>query len=158
MIIIPFRKEFFRPQYPVGSVLVNDILYITLAKKALLKLLKKSFTHKTTGIDIWVKGSSGAILGGMLATHLMKDYIVCVKHIKKPKESSHTSNSCLYGSNSKINIIIDDFIESGKTINSINDELKNKAITCDILIITNNLGLGTLTFEPEYVITTKWIK
>ena len=90
----------------------------------------------------------------MLATHLL-EYTVSIKHIKKPKESSHTKNSYLYGSNERVNIIIDDFIETGKTINSINDELKNKAISCDILIVADNRRLGTLTFQPTYVITTE---
>jgi phosphoribosylpyrophosphate synthetase len=140
--------------YPVGSDVINDTKYITLVKPVLLNLLKESFTHKSTIIDIWVKGSSGAILAGMLATHLL-EYTVSIKHIKKPKESSHTKNSYLYGSNERVNIIIDDFIETGKTINSINDELKNKAISCDILIVSNKLNLSTLTFQPTYVITTE---
>ncbi len=140
--------------YPVGYNITNDTKYINLVKPVLLKLLKESFPHKSNKIDIWVKGSSGAILGGMLATHLPEDRVT-IKHIKKSGESSHHNNLSLYGFNERVNIIIDDFIESGKTINSINDELKNKGVSCDILIIANTMFIERLNFQPDYVITTQ---
>ena len=50
----------------------------------------------------------------------MRDFI-CIKHIKKSGESSHSSNNSLFIYPTMFNVIVDDFMSSGCTVDEIID-------------------------------------
>jgi|SRR6185369_12794827 len=78
---------------------------------------------------IAVRGTSGLMVGGALAARMKKDLII----VRKDTESAHSDNIVEgAGANQKI-LIVDDFIESGATM----DDILEKTFTHCI--------------EPEYV-------
>lgn len=80
-----------------------------------------------------------------------------ILHIKKPGElnDSHSTNKFSLDL-TRTFIIVDDFIATGNTINSIyrnlieNDFPRDKQI--DILCVTDNPKLKNLNFKPKYII------
>ena len=99
--------------YPIGSNVSSMVVYIenivTTFKKHKINLDKKSNV-----ICIWCRGSSGAMLAGMFA-YTFKEATVRIKYVKKEGERSHNSYISAFPSNS-IDIIIDDFMDTGETI------------------------------------------
>ena len=99
--------------YPIGSNVSSMVVYIenivTTFKEHKINLDKKSNV-----ICIWCRGSSGAMLAGMFA-YTFKEATVRIKHVKKEGERSHNSYISAFPSNS-IDIIIDDFMDTGETI------------------------------------------
>ena len=99
--------------YPTGANVSSMVVYIenivTTFKKHEINLDKKSNV-----ICIWCRGSSGAMLAAMFA-YTFKRATVRIKYVKKKGELSH--DGCIYPSPpNSIDIIIDDFMDTGETI------------------------------------------
>lgn len=77
----------------------------------------KSLVEEEDRIALAVTGSSGAMLGAMVALKLKK-YEVDICHLKKDGENSHSSAKRTILEEEKA-FIIDDQIDSGATINRI---------------------------------------
>jgi len=112
MIIIEDDRIEYDMSYPVGKNM-NNLLENT---KVFFELIKKH-APKDQQLNFLCRGSSGAIIAGIVASSLSEEYQVIINHIKKEGESSHSS--CLRLNIEDFNIIIDDFIASGSTVNNI---------------------------------------
>lgn len=101
--------------YPVGANMSDNLRKI----KEMANVIDRHFPHQS--INLWCMGSSGAIIAGIISAELIaKGYpmpMVC--HVKKEGEESHSSSApyISYGTN----ILVDDFIRSGSTVQKIYD-------------------------------------
>lgn len=112
--------------YPIGSHIDEAITYINKVYATII--LNELF--KNRDINLWCRGSSGAILAGLLASRLLTTktfYSVQVIHVKKPNENAHGSD-LTYVIEDGCNIIIDDFSYTGDTIIYITKAMKSLGI------------------------------
>ncbi len=136
--------------YPVGKHIPQSIEYIDRIAPFLLEIVGNR------DINLFVRGSSGAILGGLLVKTIPNK--VNIFHIKKEGELSH-GGSDVYGiSEDAINVILDDFIATGETINKIWKAIDGIVDKIDILIVSEFTYIDyekpfPLNFFPDYIIT-----
>lgn len=97
-------------EYPVGSNMSYNISII----KKMVSIIKRNYNDKP--INLFCQGSSGAIVAAIICLYVNGCKII---HIKKDGEDSH-SLSC--PQSDSYNIIVDDFIVSGATIQRIIEE------------------------------------
>jgi hypothetical protein len=116
--------------YPVGS---NVPAAIEWAKKAAL-MFKTIEEYKERPLNLFCRGGSGVILATLFASNL-PEYRVKVCHIKKPGELSH--NDTPYIEISGVNIIIDDFIACGTTVEAIAEKMNDMKCTPEVIVISN---------------------
>lgn len=112
--------------YPIGSHIDEAIIYINKVYATII--LNELF--KNRDINLWCRGSSGAILAGLLASRLLTTktfHSVQVIHVKKPNENAHGSD-LTYVIEGGCNIIIDDFSYTGDTIIHITKAMKSLGI------------------------------
>ena len=105
--------------YPVGY----DMSKVLRIHQELIKAIEKfKFFKYNEFINLWCRGSSGAILSTLLSTYLIsinKNVKVC--HVKKDGEISHATTIHLH--RDALNIIVDDFVYTGTTIKAIIDQM-----------------------------------
>lgn len=134
--------------YPIGSHIDEAIHYID---RVFLKLnLNGLYVGKD--INLWCRGSSGAILAALLASRLLstKEYgTIHIVHIKKNGETAHRKDVDFTNVFDTINIIIDDFSYTGTTINAIVDSMVTKEIQYIDAIILSNTALDYPTVTDE---------
>jgi orotate phosphoribosyltransferase-like protein len=136
--------------YPVGQ-------YISLAIEHAQNMAKCFSTineYRDKNLNIFCRGSSGAILSALFVSALNWNNPLKIHHIKKEGENSHTSNDFDILDNG-ITIIIDDLICSGSTIKDI---LRYTPYNrCDCLIIADSSSDQRIEkvcgFMPKYYIT-----
>lgn len=104
--------------YPVGSNMQNAIKYCDVFSRELIKL-NEDLKHKE--IHLFCRGSSGAIISALVAQRISSFYKVKIKHVKKNGESSHNDVYSVFIE--ALNVIIDDFIASGATVNAIHKKI-----------------------------------
>src|SRR6478609_10319945 len=107
-----------RPGYPIGSNMDGAIKLIN----AYLEAFEQLSYPPDSKLNLWCRGSSGAILAGMFALKCKYECKIC--HVKKEKESSHNGNYQPYNSEG-INIVIDDFVSYGHTITKIVEHIES---------------------------------
>lgn len=127
--------------YPIGKELKPLIKFI----KDVVKIIKNNnILPLDLPIKIWVRGSSGAILSGILCTKLMticKKNSITIKHIKKPGEYSHDVYKPA-AIESSYNIVIDDFVSTGDTMEHIQETLNKHKVPKVNLLILSSTGLS----------------
>lgn len=116
----------FSPSYPVGTHMLAAMKFAKKAYQTLINYCPN--LHTESSIVIWCRGSSGAILGALLAQHLItnesfRKMEIRVNHVKKEGESSHSSPETYC--DTFFNIVIDDIIASGSTLKAIIDYIDN---------------------------------
>lgn len=139
--------------YPVG-------VKFETSKKAISRLVSTFKTideFKGKNINIFCMGSSGAIIATVFAMKVSNCKIVMVR---KSSEHCHSNNYDLHKHHSKdaINVIVDDFIDTGNTINSIYNQLKmmiNRKIKIHCVAIMGFDKIHFCDFEPDYFISRK---
>ena len=141
--------------YPVGD---NIGEAITFSRNAAAKFTTiKKFKGKA--INVWCRGSSGAILAALFSAELV-GHAIRICHVKKEGELSH--NGSVKPRYLAVNVIIDDFCETGSTLNAIYSELidNNSQGKVDCLIIGTTRGTKQegrleklLKFKPPIIIT-----
>lgn len=105
-----------------------------------LKLCESTVRHLDFD-TIAVRGNSGLLLGSPLAIKMKKDLLI----IRKDSERSHSGNKVEgWGFRQKI-LIVDDFIETGNTIDDIYESI---AETCDSYKIRGILLYGVDSRYP----------
>lgn len=138
---IQFDSRFY---YPLG----HNLHYSVTITKELSQVLKRVFNNYP--IVLWCRGSSGAIISGIMSSFIPIERIM---HIKKEGESSHHSGVYLNEISSNcVHVIIDDFCVSGETVNKIYSTMKQYYIEPDCLCLTKDLNLNRLNFIPNVVI------
>lgn len=116
-----YRKS--QIKYPIGENITHNISIIKKMAKAIISLNNEN-------ICLCCRGSSGAIIAGIIASLLPKHYSCSIAHIKKEGEFSHFSG--FYIPDNAFVVIVDDFIISGKTINSIYENIISSYPSVDI--------------------------
>jgi adenine/guanine phosphoribosyltransferase-like PRPP-binding protein len=94
--------------YPMGIHVQKNLLMIN----KLIKELK--LMYPTQKLNIWCRGSSGAIIAAIISSKI-KD--CAIYHIKKEQEHAHQNSYWIRKDGT--NIIVDDLISSGQTIKAI---------------------------------------
>lgn len=143
--------------YPVGyrmTETMNIIKDMAIRIQALfpVKLLPMNGPEKPK-LVFCVRGSSGAILAGLI-TPFLTDYEIVINHIKKQGESSHNDDKPLYLPNEWPWIILDDFILSGETVNEIYKDMCRAHVNCkvDCLCVSGFFNQSDINFKPINVI------
>lgn len=106
------KIEHLTVSYPVG----RNIKSVTEVIKEFIFGFEQLNLPKNTKLNLWCRGSSGAILATAFA--LTSDYPCFICHVKKPGEDSHSSPIEAYETDG-FNVVIDDFVSSGDTIHAI---------------------------------------
>lgn len=136
--------------YPVGL----NMQYVTYYLENAAHLFKEYYPETSQSINLICRGSSGAILAGIFYMFI-PEYNVEIHHVKKPKEKSHSHDIDLLENG--LNVIIDDFICTGETVNAIYDKLVldcERKITIDCLIVQSGFSKHRVNFKPSVLITT----
>ena len=121
-------KKLRRMDYPVGPNIKVNLPIIN----NMYRYIKEKFPEGT--ITIWCRGSSGAIIAGIISSKLKGR--ARVAYVSKPNEKRHDKVSAhMYSTG--YNIIVDDFVCTGETINKIINE--STITQFDLLIISGNL-------------------
>ena len=133
--------------YPVGKHINLAILFID----SMLPHLLKEIGDKH--INLFVRGSSGAILGALLAKSVKNP--TTIYYIKKDGEDRHGGDPGLFTEiKDGVNIILDDFISSGNTINSIYKKISPIISKIDgVIVIDGPFSEWCLDFKPNFVIS-----
>lgn len=136
--------------YPTGINIGEAVKYINKVYPKVNRLLKGR------NLNIWCRGSSGAILGALLASKIPNSRVV---HVRKPGEGSHDNYPAFLdikddsGESISLHVILDDFSETGNTVNSIYKEMKFNKLKCSILILSRHFReIWNMDFVPEYFI------
>ena len=147
------KKE--KLDYPVGNDMTLAIKYIAKIKEI---IVENKILTDISNIAIWCRGSSGTILATLLCNTLLLDLNKKSKiiHVKKNNESSH-ANSYSETNTNTYNIIIDDFSQSGTTINAIYSKMldyknHNSGIV-NLLILQTINEKDSISFIPNTIIT-----
>lgn len=118
--------------YPIGDELKDNLVVVE-------KMANELSKHIQGKVNLWCTGSSGAILAAFLVTFLPKDLDITISHVKKQGETSHSGSTTW--SSGGINVVVDDFICSGKTIKRITDYLLARELSLDVLCVSGDVSL-----------------
>lgn len=130
-------------KYPVGRFIQQNMSII------LDMITKLKIVNTKDDLILWCRGSSGAIIAGVISSHFPNAKI---SHVKKDGESSHSSDVDIYIEKSHINVIVDDFISSGNTVNEIAKMMLRNNYTVHGLCVSSSVHMRKLEFKPEFVI------
>lgn len=134
--------------YPVGSSPELAVKFIEKVVPIVKDIIKED------DVNIWVRGSSGTILGTLLMAGLCETNNVTITHIKKVGEDSHCGGGISdYRCEGRINILIDDLISSGETIEAIWEKAKKYISNMEIVILNNPRVYAFPSFSPLHLIT-----
>jgi orotate phosphoribosyltransferase-like protein len=97
-------------------------------------------------LNLWCRGSSGSILATLFALYC-SEYTSRVVYIRKDGEDNHHGSAVLYDGNA-LNIIIDDFVCTGDTINAIVHHVKMYCSAPPDIIIASNANRLNLQNVP----------
>lgn len=139
--------------YPVGKAMsITKEIVLEMASK-----LRIIYPNKSEPLMFLVRGSSGSILAGIIISMMSEYENIEIMHIKKHGESSHSGNYYRFHKTCKT-IILDDFIESGKTVNSIYTSVAeyNKNLTIDTLCVSGSVFMEKLCFKPNNLICSRY--
>ena len=141
--------RFIGVRYPFGVHWKDE--YIKQSARAIYNTYEYDISNGYT-ITFIARGTSGAMIAGAMLNelkHINSSIKVYILIIRKDRDDAHSRS--LEGKDeigiSKI-IVVDDFIDSGDTINAILEELDNKAISIfpkyDMLCVSNYIDAKTL--------------
>jgi hypothetical protein len=131
--------------YPLGIDLNIDLVTIILP---LIELFKKQSEYHNKNINLYCSGSSGAIMATIFSMHVNQCRIL---HVKKDGERAHNSNYSLSPiTHNSINVIIDDFICTGDTLNRIYPHVRDGKVDC--LVVSGKSFHNVLKFECDTII------
>jgi adenine/guanine phosphoribosyltransferase-like PRPP-binding protein len=147
--------------YPVGRYIISCKPIIQEMIKTFLGI--KAFKNKD--INLICQGSSGAIIATIFSLGIPNTNRII--HIKKEGESSHNADCYLGSGEAFINVIVDDFICSGATLNRIYKTLKSHndgKIVIDCICVSGvgdttkprgDMAKTYLDFKPRYFVCQK---
>src|ERR1035437_900978 len=139
-----FKKEV---DYPISENIASNLLTLKFMGIKILELYPTK-----VNINLWCRGSSGAIIAAIIASKLISlHYNIVICHIKKEGETNHHGNG-IYFFPDGINIIVDDFICSGDTINLISEQIQKREVNFDCLVVTQSIPLYSLIRLPSIIV------
>jgi orotate phosphoribosyltransferase-like protein len=113
--------------YPAGRNVLGQV------EKQVLAQMLRIITSSETEVTLIGRGSSGSYIAGML--NAMSGFKFSYHHISKPGESSHRSSYFMYHDD-VCYVIVDDFIGTGRTVESIFKELRENGSTTGLIHVT----------------------
>ena len=132
--------------YPMGANMGNNKQLIISMANSLLQIIGN------VPVVLWCRGSSGAIMAAIISMNF-DDCVI--NHVKKPGENAHINGSFITHEG-RLNIIVDDFIQSGETINAIYTRMIAYKITkVDYLCVFEDVYIWKLTFIPENILSQR---
>lgn len=153
-------NNLFPMSYPIAQNIHNNLPQMNLMTKLITK------TFKRDSLTLICKGCSGAIIAPHIAISIGDR---CgIMYVRKNSENSHGSKldsfNLLVNKKRKL-IIVDDFIYTGDTVNSIYKELTafqnrnlpsivRSKINVDMLCVTGSVNIKDLIFKPNYIISS----
>ena len=150
------RKVDKKIHYPVGYHIQHNISVIKAMSVTISNLIKDCSSN--IRLVLCCRGSSGAIIAGIIACDFPKSIIY---YVRKDEEQSHSSNAIEINSDDVI-IIVDDFISSGETIFSIYESIMNYADNMKIFAIiiggdvfNNEINRIKEVINPKYFVYNK---
>ena len=120
--------------YPIGFKMEQAKDYVQSAINSFAKIYNNIALEKVHHVNLICRGSSGAILAALFSAFANPEWDCRIVHVKKPGESSHgipIRNCDLAG----INVIIDDFLCSGRTLVSIIDDINDTDTMAEIDVV-----------------------
>jgi len=115
--------------YPVGINISKNLVAITEMANKLREV------YPNSKLCLWCMGSSGAIIAGIISSMILD---CTISHVKKEGENSHSSGIHMV-KDDRINIIVDDFVDSGRTIKTIIYKMERYNIPVEALCVTGYL-------------------
>ncbi len=136
--------------YPVGEY-IHD--WIEKAK-IMVAEFKKIESFRDRPVNIICQGSSGAIIATIFADAIPGSII---SNVKKPGETSHSGSFFEY-SPTAVNVIVDDFISTGKTMQRIYEFIQSGRgsfeAKIDCVCVCGGINRAyNLPFDTDYIIT-----
>lgn len=140
-----------RMDYPIGENIQHNLPNIKSMAACIAGLGEKN-------ICLCCRGSSGAIIAGLVVGFLPSDCVCTITHIKKPGEDSHRYG--LYIPDNAYIIIIDDFISTGNTICAIYSAIYHEypSIKIDCLCLDSKCTGHKINFEYDTLIVGTYEK
>lgn len=120
--------------YPIGVDLDNTRIYTDKVAKVIYDTFKDQLSKESTIVFV-IRGTSGAIISGIVASNIryLDSHInTRILIVRKPKEATHgysLQGISNINKDKDIIIVIDDFIVTGNTIESIIEQLDNSEIS-----------------------------
>lgn len=139
-----------RMDYPIGQYISDNLGLINNMSEA---ILKEFVNDKEMVVNLIVRGSSGSIISALVSDKMTNKGWDCkIYHIKKDGESSHSQVFSIRRHG--VNIILDDFVSSGETVNAIYEKAYaiNKDIVIDLLIVSGWFYEFDMNFIPKTII------
>jgi orotate phosphoribosyltransferase-like protein len=115
--------------YPVGQHITN---YFQTCKE-IGDHINELFQEQS--ITLWCRGSSGAIISALVSQHIEAG--VEIYHVKKHGEDAHQNCDIHHD----INIIIDDLMATGETVEQIYNEMKKFKAVPHCIVMTGQIKL-----------------
>lgn len=145
-----------RLEYPVGQ---NVLLAINMAKEAASAFIQNINIGNCDGVLVYCSGSSGAILASLFINELFilnPNINATLIHVKKDGEISHATSYRNFFN--PYNVIIDDFISTGTTINRIINKENLQKVNC-LIVLGGWSRLNHNTWSNiDYIISTTWLE
>lgn len=139
-----FKREV---DYPIAENISNNIPVLNDMAMKILTIYPKKVE-----INLWCRGSSGAIIAAIIAAQLLRQhYRIMICHVKKDGETNHYGDGIYFIPNG-VNIIVDDFICSGDTINLISEQIQKREVNFDCLVVTQSIPLYSLIRLPSIIV------
>lgn len=141
--------------YPAHIGIRASMNYINNAFEILQPLVKDK-----KDINLWCMGASGMHVASLLVSKFdVNDYDIKICYIRKEDDECHDVRRELYFHEDGLNIMIDDVVETGNTLNLLQKECKEKTkLDVDMLIVSSGCYRMTtwkLKFKPKMLITTR---
>jgi len=136
--------------YPVGSEPQNLLRAIDVYAGVILEVVKPGEI-----VNLFCRGSSGAIIAGMLSIKLANVLTIYIKHVKKDGENSHSMG--MFFKPNHINIIVDDFVSSGQTIDAIYEKIFSIQKNARIRLLLVSGVISCLTVNEAYINKTMFV-
>lgn len=131
--------------YPIGMYIQANLPLI----EDCVNTFKRIEEFRDQHIKLLCMGSSGAIIAAIFASLVPNCTII---HVKKQGEQSHGEN-LFQVSNKGVNVIIDDFVNTGKTINDIYNKVR---VYCgehiDCVCLRGESKHQLFKFTPDYIV------
>lgn len=140
-------------KHPIGYHIARNLEVIQILCKEVCTVVKSQQKDK---VIIYCMGSSGAIISTLLSITMIElcDITPMIIHLKKDGEYSHDHNDYI-NDNNNFNIIIDDFIVSGRTLNTTYSKINYTGTNMpviDLIAISGYIALRKLEFKPLCII------
>lgn len=132
-------------RYPVGELIMQNMPVIISMGNSIIQVLRKNYKSKKD-VHLICRGSSGAIIAAIVGNMIFEaGYKIQIYHVKKEGESSHNGNGSFseYIFTNDVTIVVDDFIASGNTIESICEIFENIIDKFSILCVSGTIPKDT---------------